>query len=112
MTHDIGWGGKAGWGGGLTQQYDDAQQDGDEGAGAQPHRQEDGLGAAGQQRPVRLAAAHPDGERAGAGPRRVAVVLHHHGQEVDLLGPPPEPTPLGHDAGRAVWGREGERVRL
>lgn len=93
----------------LTQQDDDAQQDGDERPRAEAHRQEDGLGAARQQRAVRLAAAHPDGQRARAALGRVAVVLDHHRQQVDLLQAPPEAAALGHDSRRVVC-QEGGRV--
>lgn len=92
-----------------TQQDDDAQQDGDERPRAEAHRQEDGLGAARQQRAVRLAATHPDGQRARAALGRVAVVVDHHRQQVDLLQAPPEAAALGHDSGRVVC-QEGRQV--
>lgn len=94
----------------LTQQDDDAQQDGDERPRAEAHRQEDGLGAARQQRAVRLAATHPDGQRARAALRRVAVIFDHHRQQVDLLQAPPEATALGHDSSCVVC-QEGRHVR-
>lgn len=87
----------------LTEQDDDAEEDGDQGAGAEAHGEEDGLGAAGQHRAVGLAAAHADGQGARAALGRVAVVLDHHGEEVDLLRSPPEAAPPGHDSSRVIW---------
>jgi len=89
----------------LTEQDDDAEEDGDQRSGAEAHGEEDGLGAAGEQRAVGLAAAHAHGQGAGAALRGVAVVVDHHGDQVDLLQAPPEAAPLGHDARRVVWTR-------
>ena len=86
----------------LTQEDDDADEDGDEGARAEPHGQEDGLSAAGQERPVAIAGAHAHRQGPGAAQDGVANVLHHHGQQVEVLDPPAKTAPPGHHPRRVV----------
>ncbi|KAG9356130.1 hypothetical protein JZ751_000974 [Albula glossodonta] len=59
----------------------DADEDGNQCPLAEPHRQEDGLGAAGQEAAVAVARAHLHGQRSGAAQDRVADVLDHHRQQ-------------------------------
>ncbi|OWK02286.1 hypothetical protein Celaphus_00018093 [Cervus elaphus hippelaphus] len=63
-------------------QNDDAEENGDQGARAEPSRQEQGLGAAGLHVALAVAGTHSDGERARAALNRIIVVRNHHGQEL------------------------------
>lgn len=80
-----------------TKQQDDAGQDGDEGAHAEPDGQHEGLGVAGLHGAVAAAATHADGQRARAAHGRCAAVTDHDGQQVHLLLLPAEPAVLGQD---------------
>lgn len=81
-----------------TEQQDDAGQDGDEGAHAEPDGQHVGLHVAGLDDAVAAAAAHADGQGAGAAHGRRAAVADDDGQQVHLLLLPAEPAVLGQDA--------------
>lgn len=88
----------------LTQQDEDAGQDGDERPPAEAGGEAVGLGVARQHAALLVAGAHGDGERAGAG---VLAVGDDDGQVKDgllLLGPAPA---AGHDPGRVVWTEGG-----
>ena len=69
-------------GGSLTQENDDAGQDGNQRPRAQAGVQDVGLGVAGQQRPVHVAATHLDGEGVGATHGWDATIADHDGKEV------------------------------
>lgn len=84
----------------LTQQRDDAAQDGQQGSGAQAGGGV-GDGAAGQGHAVRVALAHSHRQRVGAAERRRAAVHDQHGQPVHGLVPAAEAAALGQD-GRCV----------
>lgn len=86
----------------LTQQDDDAQQDGNQSPRAETRRGEERLALAHPDPAVALAWAHPQGQGAGAAQRRLPTVPHHNGQLVQLLGQVVETPPPGNDAGRAV----------
>lgn len=86
----------------LTQQDDDAQQDGNQSAGAEARGGEERLALAHSDSAVALAWAHPQGQGAGAGQRRLPAVPHHDGQLVQLLCQVVETPPPGNNAGRAV----------
>lgn len=90
----------------LTQQDDDAGQDGDERPRAEAGRQHVRLHVAGQDGVVGVAGTHADGQRAGAAQGRVAVVVDLHWQEVDVLRQAAEAPPQHVDAGCAVWGEK------
>lgn len=82
----------------LTEQQDDAGQDGDEGAHAEADGQHVGLHVAGLHGAVAAAAADADGQRARAAHGRRAAVADDDGQQVHLLLLPAEPAVLGQDA--------------
>jgi len=86
-----------------TEQYDHAQQDGHQGAGAEAGGRQEGLALAGAGASVAAARAHAQGEGAGAAEAGLPAVPHHHGQAIELLGQVTETAALGHDAGCAVW---------
>lgn len=87
----------------LTQQDDDAQQDGNQGPRTETRRGEERLALAHPDPAVALARAHPQGQGAGATQRRLPVVPHHDGQLVQFLGQVVETPPPGNDASRAVY---------
>lgn len=87
----------------LTQQDDDAGQDGDERPRAEAGRQHVRLHVAGQDGVLGVAGTHTDGQRAGAAQGRVAVVADLHRQEEDVLRQAAEAPPQHVDAGCAVW---------
>lgn len=91
----------------LTQQDEDAGQDGDERAAAEAHREHVGLGAAGQHMALVVTAAHLDGQRAGAAEHRRPTVRDQDGQVEDTLFLLPEAGPPGQNAGGVVWSRQG-----
>ena len=98
---------------GLTEQREDAAQDGEQRAGAEP-RGGVGHGATGHRHAVCVAVTHPQRQRVGAAQRRAAAVHDEHRQAVHRLLAPPEPTALRQDGRRVVWmegegGREGRR---
>lgn len=86
----------------LTEEQDDAEEDGHQGAGAQASGEEQRLHAARAQVPPAVTATHADGQRAGAALDRVVVVRDDHGQVVDAYFMPVEPTPPGQDTGRVI----------
>lgn len=85
----------------LTQQNDDAEENGDEGPSAEASRGQEGLCLAGPESAGPLAGAHPQREGAGPAELRLTTVPHLHGQLVQLLLRLTEASPLRHDA-RAV----------
>lgn len=87
----------------LTQQDDDAQQDGNQSPRTETRRGEERLALAHPDPAVALAWAHPQGQGAGAAQRRLPVVPHHDGQLVQFLGQVVETPPPGNDASRAVY---------
>lgn len=91
----------------LTQQYDDAQQDGDQSPRAETGRGQERLALARPDPPVALAGADPQREGAGAAQRRLPAVPHHDGELVQLLGQAVEAPAPGDDAGRAVCNDKG-----
>lgn len=86
----------------LTQQDDDAQQDGNQSPRAETSRGEECFALAHPDPAVALAWAHPQSQGAGATKRRLPAVPHHDGQLVQLLGQVVEAPPPGNDAGSAV----------
>lgn len=66
----------------LTQQDDDAEEDGDQCARAEAGGEQQGLGAAGLHVALAVACAHADGQRARAALNRVIIVWYHHRQEI------------------------------
>lgn len=63
-----------------------------------------------------MAAAHADGQSAGAGERRSAAVHHHHRQQVLAAVLAGESAPARNDAGRIVYrakeSREGKEKKI
>lgn len=96
-------------GGPLTQEDDDAGQDGDQRPRAQAGVQDVGLGVAGQQPPVHVAPAHLDGEGVGAAHGRDATVADHDGQEEQILLLPAEPPAPGVHPCGVICGKRGDR---
>lgn len=66
--------GRGGWVSLLTQQDNDAEENGHQSPRAEASRQEQGLGTAGLHVPPAVTGAHPDGQRARAALDRVVVV--------------------------------------
>lgn len=87
----------------LTQQDDDAQQDGNQSPRAETRRGEERLALAHPDPAVVLARAHPEGQGAGAAQGRLPTVPHHNGQLIQLLGQVVETPPPANDAGCAVY---------
>lgn len=58
----------------LTQQNNDAQEDGDQGAGAEASGEQQGFSTAGLHVALVVASAHSDGQRARAALNRVIIV--------------------------------------
>lgn len=83
----------------LTQQDDDAQQDGNQSPRTETRRGEEGLALAHSDPAVALARTHPQRQGAGAAQGRLPVVPHHDGQLVQLLGQVVEAPPSGYDVG-------------
>lgn len=88
----------------LTQQDDDAGQDGDERPGAEAGGQDVGLHVAGQDGVFAVTRADPDGQRVDAADRRHAVVVDLDGEVVHVLRQTAEPFAYHVDAGCAVCG--------
>lgn len=86
----------------VTQQDEDAEQDGDESPGAEAGRGEEGLGSAGRWSEAALAWTHTQSEGGGAAECRLSSVPHHHGQLMELLICPTEARAPGHDTRTAV----------
>ena len=98
----------------LTQQDDDAGQDGDERPSAQAGGQDEGLHVAGQDGLFAVAAAHADDQGLRAAHRRDPVVIDLDGQEVHVLGHSAEALAHDVDAGCAICvdAREEDRNRI
>ena len=86
----------------FTCERDQTDQEPEQCLQADPHGQGERLHPPGGTVSCRLAAAHADGQSAGAGQSRGAAVRHHHGQEVLGSILPGERAPACHDAGRVV----------
>lgn len=86
----------------VTQQDEDAEQDGDKSPGAEAGGGQEGLGLAGRGSEAALARTYTQREGGGAAEHRLASIPHHHGQLMELLiGPTKAPAP-GHDTRTAV----------
>lgn len=96
----------------LTQQDDDAQQDGNQCPRAETRGGQERLALAHPDPAVALARAHPQGQGAGAAQRRLPAVPHDDGQLVQLLGQVVETPSPGNDAGRAVYDGEKQEEKL
>ena len=94
----------------LTQEDEDAGQDGDERAAAEAHREHVGLGAAGQHVALVVTAAHLDGQCARAAEHRLPAVRDQDGQVEDTLLLLPEAGPPGQNPGGVIWSRQGFRI--
>lgn len=93
----------------LTEENDDAGQDGDERPRAQTSIQDVGLGIAGQQGTVHVTPTDLDGEGVGAAHGRDSAIADYNGQEVQILLLPTEAsTPGIHPCGAICWGK-GDR---
>ena len=79
----------------LTQEDEEAGQDGDEGTPAQSDREHVGLRAAGQDVAAVVTAAHLDSQRARAAQHWLPVVRYQDGQVEDALLLLPEARPPG-----------------
>jgi len=90
----------------LTQQDEDAGQDGDERPPAEAGGQAVRLGVARHDVAVVVAAAHADGHRAGAGVHRLLAVGDEDGQVEDGLVPLGPASSPGQDPRRVVWTRD------
>lgn len=86
----------------LTQQDDDAQQDGNQSPRAETCWGEERLALAHPDPAVALAWTNPQGQGAGAAQWRLPAVPHHNGQLIQLLGQMVETPPPCNDTGRAV----------
>lgn len=102
-----GWPGRS-----LTQENDDAGEDGDQRPGAQAGVQDVGFRVAGQQRPVHVTPTDLDGEGVGAAHGRDPTVTDHDGQEVQILLLPTEPSAPGIHARGIICGKRGEKAHL
>lgn len=95
----------------LTQEDEDAGQDGDECTAAEAHGEQVGLGAAGQHVALVVTAAHLDGQRARAAEHRLPAVRDQDGQVEDTLVLLPEAGPPGQNPGGVIWSRQGFQDR-
>ena len=86
----------------LTEQDDDAEQDGHQGARGEAVGEGQDLRAAGLHVAAAVACTHAHDERAGAALDRVVVVRDHHGQEVQAHLTPAEAPPPRQDVGGVV----------
>ncbi|GAA6074638.1 uncharacterized [Tachysurus ichikawai] len=86
----------------VTEQDDDAGEDGDERSGAEACRQEQRLHITGQDGVFGVTAAHSDQECVGAAERRDAVITDLDGQSVNVLRHPAETSPDHHHRSRTV----------
>lgn len=94
--------------GGLTNQNEDADQEGDEGARAEGGGHDEGRGVAGLDGARAVAAADADGEGARAAQRGRPAVHHQDGQEEHVLLLPVEAQVLGVHRGCVVCSRTRE----
>ena len=96
----------------LTQQQEEAGQDGEQGRRAESRRPQEGrLLAAERTPPVCVARTHPDREGAGAAEGGGAGVGDQHGQQVERPLPAQEPRPPGQHGGGVVWREQSYRAR-
>lgn len=93
---------------GLTDQDEDTDQEGDEGAGAEGGGHDEGRGVAGLDGAGAVAATDTDGERARAAQRGRPAVHHQDGQEEHILLLPVEAHVLRVHCGRVVCSRRRE----
>lgn len=94
----------------VTEQDDDACEDGDECSGAEARRQEQRFHVTGQDGLFGVAAAHSDQEGVGAAERRHAVIADLDGQSVNVLRHPAETFPDHHHRSRTVCRVQKERT--
>lgn len=94
----------------LTEQDDDAEQDGHQGAGAEARPRCQRLGVAQLHVALAVARAHPDGQRAGAALHGEVSVRDDHGHAVDALPEAVVAVPPRQDPCRVVW--KSQRVPL
>lgn len=94
--------------GGLTDQDEDTDQEGDEGAGAEGGSHDEGCGVAGLDGPGAVTAADADGECACAAERGRPAVHHEDGQEEHVLLLPVEAHVLYVHCGCVVCSRGRE----
>lgn len=87
----------------LTQQDEDAGQDGDERSSAEARGQTVRLGVARHDVPLLVAAAHADGQRAGAGLDRLLAVSDDDWEVEDGLVLLRPATATGQDPRCVVW---------
>ena len=92
----------------LTQEDDDAGEDGDQRPGAQAGVQDVGFRVAGQQRPVHVTPTDLDGEGVRAAHGGDPAVTDHDGQEVQILPLPTEPSAPGEHARGIICGKGRE----
>lgn len=86
----------------LTCEQDQADQQTDQGRQADAHEQGQGLHPPAGTATAGMAAAHTDGQSAGAGEGRGPTVCHHHGQQVLAPVFAGESAPACDDAGCIV----------
>lgn len=101
-----GWLGRS-----LTQENDDAGEDGDQRPGAQAGVQDVSFCVARQQRPVHVTPTDFDGEGVGAAHGRDPAVTDHDGQEVQILLLPTEPSAPGIHPRGIICGKRGDKAR-
>ena len=94
--------------GGLTDQDEDTDQEGDEGAGAEGGGHDEGRGVAGLDGARAVAAADADGQRPRTAQRGRPAVHHQDGQEEHVLLLPVEAHVLRVHRGRVVCFGESE----
>lgn len=87
----------------LTEQDDDTEQDGHQGAGAEPRPCRQRLGVAQLHVALAVARANPDGQRVGAALHGEVSVRNDHGDVVDALLEAVVAVPPRQDPGRVVW---------
>ena len=100
---------RASW---LTDKDEHADQQGDEGSGAEGCGDDVGCGIAGLDGPIWITAAHMDGHSARAAQGWGSAVHHEDGQKVNVLLLPVEARPLGPNAGSIIWRLQRTLTRL
>ncbi len=90
----------------LTQEDEHAQQDGNEGSGAENSRGQEGLSPAHWRPGPALARTHPERKRAGAAEDGLSSIPHNHRQLVQLLFCLAESLPAHQHACAAICQRE------
>lgn len=86
-----------------TEQDDDAEQDGHQGGGAEPCREQQSVHATRAQVPRAVTAAHTYGQRTRAALDRIIAVRNDHGQVVRAHLLPVKAAPPGQDSRRVIW---------